>query len=691
MKDVRRPTSWFLDQLTGWRADEALVDALALGSRLGLMAAPDGPGSLTAPDGSVGGLRLPPPVGIDADGRVHLARTTSGRVLRLGRDGRFRALPGVGGATGDARALLGPTRLVLDGDRLIVLDEPTRRVVVFDRRSLTLLATWERPPTGTWQPTDVAALEGRTYVLDSDAGVVFATDDDRPPAPLSIEGLEPGLATAVLVDRIGRLYLLEADAPRLLIRAADGSGADVAGSAAEVVDRFEAPGIRFDHLGRLRIPGVGAFDREGRPVVIHRYEPAGPRPLQRSGTFVTTPLDGGTHGCRWDRVELTIPDLPEGASIVVRTATADDREVLKNDPVWSVSPAIRGHADADSALSPSSRRPLQVLVQSQPGQFLTLRLDLAGDGWTSPEIESIRIRYPRGSWLDHLPGVFSADRETGGFLERFLAIFQAEADGLDDLARRSARQFDMATADGPFLDYLASWMDLRFEGRWDIERRRRALETVTATYRIRGTLEGLRRVIAGQLVNLSPGARDPSPFPVIVEAFRERGSLTVDGSAVTYAPTRPLWGRARVGRLQLDAGIREGDARLVSTGDPHTDVVTEFAHRFRVYVPASLVRTSADEAELRRAIDDERPAHTQYRLELVEPRLRLGIQSMVGVDSVIGDYPTARLPGQDDPSAPSRGAVGRLGSDTVLAPAPALGPGMRVDRSTRLGISSSLA
>ena len=97
-----------------------------------------------------------------------------------------------------------------------------------------------------------------------------------------------------------------------------------------------------------------------------------------------------------------------------------------------------------------------------------------------------------------------------------------------------------------------------------------------------------------------------------------------------------------VGRLQLGVYAREGEARLVSTGDPQRDLFHEYAHRFRVFVPAGWVRTAEQERMLRRAIEAEKPAHTAYDLCLVEPRFRVGVQSTVGSTR---SSPASRWPG----------------------------------------------
>ncbi len=77
-----------------------------------------------------------------------------------------------------------------------------------------------------------------------------------------------------------------------------------------------------------------------------------------------------------------------------------------------------------------------------------------------------------------------------------------------------------------------------------------------------------------------------------------------------------------------------------------------YAHAFRVYVPAAWVPSPAAQALLQRAIDLQRPAHTSFSLVLVEPRFRIGDQSTLGLDSVIGgDNAPWRVSCAADPAA----------------------------------------
>jgi phage tail-like protein len=331
----------------------------------------------------------------------------------------------------------------------------------------------------------------------------------------------------------------------------------------------------------------------------------------------------------------------------------------------------------------------EFLVQSREGQYLWLRVRLKSDGYASPAVIAAAIHYPRNSYLEYLPAVFSADEESRWFLERFLSIFQTEWEAIEALITDMPRLFDPeAVPVGELMAYLASWLALPLEGSWSGEQQRRLLSAAPDYYPRRGTPDGLLAVARVYLQNITGQSnQDLQGYPVLIEGFRERQRLLLSAGDPSRLRTgAPLWSPQMVARLQLDEFSQTGEVRLVSTGDPQGDLFHEFAHQFRVFLPSVWLRTADDERMLRRALDTEKPAHTRYDLCLVEPRLRVGVQSTIGVDTILGEIPKARLAcqaGEDAP--PSRPPRYRLGYDTVLTGVPQAGPQIQLAPGTRVG------
>jgi phage tail-like protein len=604
----------------------------------------------------------------------------------------------------------------------------------------------------TWDPADVASHNGQAYLLDARFGRVYRHTPGRDGLTRVVD--EPQAAgrwERLALDHDGNLYLLDRGRACVDIYDPDGFGIGEANDAGDFRAAFDPPGVtlhyRTDHddrtTGRFRLAtadGELVFDREGRKSHFAPDEPSGPYLYTRGGVWLSEALDSATYRCQWHRIELGLTQLPPGTQVLVSTYAAD----ATDDAAIAGGAKLPPPPDAGSALwaagytfTGTLQPPLDAaaqttettgqtpsspgndfLVQSGEGRYLWLKIEFWGNGYGTPVIEALRAYFPRDSYLRYLPAVYSSDDESRRFLEHFLAIFQTEWDALETLIATSARYFDPAAvpATGGWLENLAGWLALPLEGTWSEAQKRVLLEAASGVYPQRGTAAGLRAYVQAYLQNITGlTAAQQGDYPLLIEGFRERSqvmslapSADTAGASIPYAPAinvprnqarlagalppRRLWGPAQVGRLQLDVFAQEGQARLISTGDPEHDIFTVYAHRFRVFLPAAWVQTADQETMVRRALDAEKPAQTVYDLCLVEPRFRVGIQSTAGMDTIIGAYPVTRLAcGETTGSAaaaPSLPPRGRLGYDTILGgPRPEpfrLATAMRLEKDTIL-------
>lgn len=87
-----------------------------------------------------------------------------------------------------------------------------------------------------------------------------------------------------------------------------------------------------------------------------------------------------------------------------------------------------------------------------------------------------------------------------------------------------------------------------------------------------------------------------------------------------------------------------GEGRPLAPEDYGAPLADDYAHLFTVMVPAAQVPLAAQRLALRDLIDAEKPAHTDFRFCLIEPRMRVGVQARVGIDSIVaGPGPAMRL------------------------------------------------
>src|SRR6185312_6946671 len=262
------------------------------------------------------------------------------------------------------------------------------------------------------------------------------------------------------------------------------------------------------------------------------------------------------------------------------------------------------------------------LVQSPPGRYLWLRLRLAGGSGT-PVVRTAKVYYPRASSLRFLPAVYGEDPQARDFTGRFLSIFDTVRDSISERIDGIAAYFDPCAVPADALQWLASWLGLVLDSRLPIERRRELVSCAHELFRRRGTPKGLRMYLT-----LYTGVT-----PLVLEHFKLRRWLFVgDG---TLGDQSAVYGNAIVRRLQLGDYSRIGDFQLDDTGDPLHDPFGVYAHRFTVFVPGTCARDDGALAAIRQVVELARPAHTEAAIAVVEPRFRIGLQSFLGLDTVV--------------------------------------------------------
>lgn len=169
------------------------------------------------------------------DGLLYLAIEHSGRVVRIGADGRVVAVAGTGelgddgdgGPAVDAR-LDSPTGLAFDdAGRLHVSDRATGRlrVIELDGRIRTEIPDLARPQRVSWDATS-----GRLLVADTDNGAIRACDPTDGTSSLLIDGL--GAPQAAVASADGRVWIADADAGTVGRFDADGSWVPIIGDGA---------------------------------------------------------------------------------------------------------------------------------------------------------------------------------------------------------------------------------------------------------------------------------------------------------------------------------------------------------------------------------------------------------------------------------------------------------------------------
>ncbi len=729
------PTSLLLNAHVGWHAQTLSgVELTACEGALVLSLRPEAQRAFTESSGSLGGLKTPSNVAIGPDCSIFLLDWQTVTLKRFDPCCcRFERVVCFGGRGGSARELRDPHGIAICGNTLYVCDsgldgltgngDPQRealrarirrenhRVSVFTLDGYSLRGHL-RPPASQyphWRPWAVACdRRGCVWVADRAGGALHRFT----PAGRWLEAL-PGFQQPIhiAIDACDRVYVVEepVGAPAsLTVLDSSGTRVPVPVSVPDAAGRFAPLSFIVMPDGTLDLrtlcvkapPGSGWFDLKGEPVLPASLPKPLPNPVLTSGTFLSEPLDSKTYQCQWHRA-LLHGDIPSGTRVRVETFCADeayDRNQLDGFAVWSRQELSRPASDTRAGS-------FDCLIFSPPGRYLWLRLTLLGNGSATPHVDAIELEFPRLTSLRYLPEVFAAEPTSADFTARFLSLFDTTLRGVEHTVDTLGELFDprsspavrIGNAPVDFLTWLASWVGVRFDRSWGEAKRRQFLARAGALLDWRGTVRGLREQLlillgwwdpkycsdsrprstcACEPLNCAPKPplRPYQPPPLILEHFRLRRWLLL-GHARLGAQAM-LWGSRIANRSQLGANAKVGHTQLAMTPDPLHDPLRFYANRFTVFVPACYRNESARKA-LENLLRNESPAPVRWNIEYVEPRFRIGVQSMIGFDAVVGELPAGIALHQ-----------AKLGKATLLAGAPA--PAIRIGRRGRIGTGARI-
>lgn len=516
---------------------------------------------------------------------------------------------------------------VTDARQAYALDDVNKAVLTFDA-SGELIARLGEAELAATSPTGLALWQGALFVLDGAGRRVlrFSLDgtllDDRwidIDAQIAAGNLPPGFEPAAMAaDGQGRLIIGdgrtlapgEEDDRYLRLFAEDG---DYAGVIAAY--RGRAGKLIIDSSGRIYV-----FDRDlGAILILEPHEtyllPGAPPPP--SGLFISDAFDSTEEDTAWHKVQID-GEFPEDTLIHVSYLTSNARR-----PLAEIA------ALPETAWSTAWVNPTDALFGQERGRYLWLRVRFLGTEHASPLVRSIRVMFPRVSYLRYLPAVYQQDEKSREFLERFLSIFETFFAGLEDAITHIPRLLDAAATSGDFLAWLATWLGIAVDQAWSDDQRRALIQAAPELYRKRGTRAGLE-----QMIEIYTGDR-----PLIVEKIHLGCEQTPELQALM--------------------------ARLYGT-DPYC---------FCVLLKPFQVRTEDQREAVRRIIAQEKPAHTCAGLLALQPWIYLDMHTYLGINTHLS-RPSPRL---DTGAAMPR--------DTVLTDVDDAG---QVERRSRLGMDTTL-
>ncbi len=208
------------------------------------------------------------------------------------------------------------------------------------------------------------------------------------------------------------------------------------------------------------------------------------------------PFDGRVPDCVWHRVMLDAC-IPPGTEVEIWSRAANDIDQLKLAD-WREEPALHRRADGSELpfVAPETRKDAgtwELLFQRAAGRYMQLRMTFRGNGRDTPRVRCLRVYAPRFSYLkEYLPAVYREDETSASFLDRFLANFEGTFTAIEDKIAAVQVLFDARSAPAESLEWLAGWLGVSLDPKWDESRRRLFIKHAMTFFDLRGTIPGLK-------------------------------------------------------------------------------------------------------------------------------------------------------------------------------------------------------
>ena len=629
--------------------------------------------ALPAPAGPAG-------IAIDQDGSIFYSDPAGNRIYRIeGCYGTTAPVPCLGGGGYLATQFASPRGLLIHGHRraLYVADAGHHRIQIFDPATGQLLDIWNGATLS--EPWSIAAdADANVYVADHGNHTVikFTVSGDLDPSfwqNVQASGLitQPA-AVAVSSD----VFVLDLGANQVFVFQTDGNpvldanhtpvaigwtgmlqpmGLAAAGDRVYVGDNGLRAVLQFNRTnGGFAFAGEAggytgpvaalALDGEGG-LQVHTGAAIAPIRLTlrtgfgARGTVWSKAITKSGLKPVWYELEAAVQASSPEAHVQFFVRTSDD----------ATPPPVAPQSDDPFPASAWRRIDLDVadvFIGGPAAQFLWVAAVLTGDRRSTPAISQIRVEFDHVSYLENLPEIYRENSPAGDFLLRFVALFESFFEEPEQEVRDMPALFDPHAVPPQFLTWLASWLALDLPGDADESSRRADIAAAFERYARRGTVDGLRQALLA-----SAGVHAVIEEPILNASWWRLPSPASSCNGRSNAPT--AWRDGANSLLGFTTGLAFSEpqgavvgttavldqAHLIATSDFGEPLFDDLAYRFSVLVYPAEVSCPGKLDEVQTVVDSEKPAHTAYHLCVVEPRMRVGFQARLGIDTIVGGPP----------------------------------------------------
>lgn len=345
--------------------------------------------------------------------------------------------------------------------------------------------------------------------------------------------------------------------------------------------------------------------------------------------YLTRRFDSKRNDTQWHRIKLDFDLYGPGTQVrVYYCATNDAGFIEENDDNWSSFFPNPGDALFDADIS--------------SGRYLWMKIELIGSEFDSPRIKSLRIYYPRISYLRYLPAIYQEDESSRKMLENFLSLFESFFVDIEENIDGITRYFDPGGVPADYISWLGSWLGVDADETWTEGKKRKLITRAPELYRMRGTRQGMLEILGLYLGNISETANQ---WDEACRLAKKALDMLVNESYITEEDKAGEWEEfskckgERIKSSQDLLGIMEYFQLDVIKNQELKKIYKDLIGSPYCFI-VLVNRSSISDEELRsiqRIVDLEKPAHTVGKVVDLQPWIYLGGHSYLGVNTILSE------------------------------------------------------